>query len=256
MSRRALWLVLFLLCLVRLAAFAGDSNPSPKLKALLVTGGGYHDYKSLVPLVTEKISEFANVEWEIQWGPEVLADPKFGQNADVVVYDMCFDETIHPSIDNVLKLTREGKPTVVIHCAVHSFKESDEWRRLVGEVSRVHDKYQAIAAQKLDPNHPVLKSFPDNWQTAGDELYQTIQMGPDSHSLLKVISPATGAEHIVCWTNQYGKGRVFGTTLGHDMKTAQQADYQRLLAYGLLWACGKLDNQGKPLPGYEGGPKQ
>ena len=80
MSRRALWLVLFLLCMARLAAFAGDSKPNPKLKALLVTGGGYHDYKSLVPLLTDKISEFANVEWEIQWGPEVLADPNFGQS--------------------------------------------------------------------------------------------------------------------------------------------------------------------------------
>ena len=253
MSRRAFWLVPFLLCLICFAAFAGNSNPNPKLKAVLVTGGGYHDFKSLAPLLTDQISKFANVEWEVQWGPEALADPNFGKSADVVVYDMCFDETIHPSIDNVLKLTREGKPTVVIHCAVHSFKESDEWRRLVGEVSRVHDKYQAFAAQKLDPNHPVTKSFPDNWQTAGDELYQTIQMGPDSHSLLKVVSPATGTEHIVCWTNLYGNGRVFGTTLGHDMKTAQQTDYQRLVAYGLLWACGKLDEQGKPLPGYEGG---
>jgi uncharacterized protein len=251
---RCKWcLSLFLLLLFSFHAFAGDSKTNAKLKAVFVSGGPYHDFQSLAPLVTGKISEFANVDWEIQWGPEVLADPKFGQNADVVVYDMCFDETIHPSIDNVLKLTREGKPTVVIHCAVHSFKESDEWRRLVGEVSRVHDKYQPFAAEKLDPNHPVMKSFPDNWQTAGDELYQTIQMGPDSHSLLKVTSPATGAVHIVCWTNQYGNGRIFGTTLGHDMKTAQQADYQRLLAYGLLWACGKLDDQGKPLPGYQGG---
>jgi type 1 glutamine amidotransferase len=253
MMRHTIWLSLFLLFLVNFAASAGDAKPAAKLKALFVTGGGYHDFKSLAPLVTGKISEFANVEWEIKWGPEVLADPKFGETVDVVVYDMCFDETDPRSMDNVLKLAREGKPTVAIHCAVHSFKESDEWRRLLGEVSRVHDKYQAIAAQKVDPNHPALKSFPDNWQTAGDELYQTIQMGPDSHSLLKVISPSTGAEHVVCWTNQYGKGRVFGTTLGHDMKTVQQADYQRLLAYGLLWACGKLDNQGRPLPGYEGG---
>ena len=253
MSRHPFWLGLFLLFFVSFNASAGDSKPNAKLKALFVTGGGYHDFKSLAPLVTDKISEFAYVEWDIKWGPEALADPKFGQTVDVVVYDMCFDETQHPSIDNVLKLTREGKPTVAIHCAVHSFKESDEWRRLLGEVSRVHDRYQAFATQKGDPNHPVMKSFPDNWQTPGDELYQTIQMGPESKSLLKVISPSTGAEHVVCWTNQYGKGHVFATTLGHDMKTAQQADYQRLLAYGLLWACGKLDDQGKPLPGYEGG---
>ena len=62
-------------------------------------------------------------------------------------------------------------------------------------------------------------------------------MGPESKSLLKVKSPSSGAEHIVCWTNQYGKGRIFGTTLGHDMKTAQQADYQdRTAIYNSLQA--------------------
>ena len=45
---------------------------------------------------------------------------------------------------------------------------------------------------------------------------------------------------------------IFGTTLGHDMKTGADPDYHKLLAYGLLWACDKLGADGKPLPGYEG----
>jgi type 1 glutamine amidotransferase len=43
---------------------------------------------------------------------------------------------------------------------------------------------------------------------------------------------------------------VFSTTLGHDEKTVEQDSYQRLLADGLLWACGKLDAEGNPKPGY------
>ena len=35
------------------------------------------------------------------------------------------------------------------------------------------------------------------------------------------------------------EARVFGTSLGHDKKTAGQECYQRLLANGLLWICGK-----------------
>jgi type 1 glutamine amidotransferase len=252
MIRFSLSLLLSVLFVFSFKVFAEDTQPNAGLKALLITGGGYHDFKSLAPLLTGKISEFANVQWQVKWGPEVLADPEFGKQFDVVVYDMCFDETEHPSIENVLNLTREGKPTMAIHCAVHSFKASDEWRRLLGEVSRVHDRYQAFATEKVDRDHPLMKTFPDHWQTSGDELYQTIRMGPDADSLLKAISPSTGAENIVCWTNQYGKGRVFGTTLGHDMKTAQQTEYLRLVAYGLLWVCGKLDAEGRPLPGYEG----
>ena len=256
MSRHLFWLSLCLIGLIRLEASGGDATPLAKLKALYITGGPYHDFTNLAPLLTAKISEFANVEWEVKWGPEVLTDPKFGQAYDAVVYNMCFDEPHLPSMNNILTLTREGKPTVAIHCAVHSFKQSDEWRSLVGEVSRIHDRYQGFATQKVIKDHPVMQSFPDNWQTQGDELYQTIQMGPEAKSLLKATSPSTGVEHVVCWANQYGKGRVFGTTLGHDLKTAQQTDYHRLLAYGLLWACDKLDERGKPLLGYEGRRKE
>jgi hypothetical protein len=45
---------------------------------------------------------------------------------------------------------------------------------------------------------------------------------------------------------------VFATTLGHDLKTAGMPEYHRLLANGLLWACGKLGDDGKPLEGYAG----
>jgi hypothetical protein len=34
------------------------------------------------------------------------------------------------------------------------------------------------------------------------------------------------------------------------LKTAGTLEYQRLVANGLLWACGKLGPDGKPLAGY------
>ena len=55
------------------------------------------------------------------------------------------------------------------------------------------------------------------------------------------------------WVNQYGKGRVFGTTVGHHNETMAEPTYLDLVTRGLLWACGKLGEDGKPLAGY--GPK-
>jgi type 1 glutamine amidotransferase len=51
--------------------------------------------------------------------------------------------------------------------------------------------------------------------------------------------------------NTYGKAKVFGTTMGHNNSTMEAPVFLDLVARGLLWACGKLDEQGKPLPGYE-----
>ena len=59
--------------------------------------------------------------------------------------------------------------------------------------------------------------------------------------------PDTKGTNPVIWTNQYGKARVFGTTLGHGNDTMQSPEYLDLVTRGLLWAVGKLGSDGKPL---------
>ena len=223
------------------------------LKSLFLTGGGYHDYEKLAPHLTTNISQLINVTFHVSFDLNLLKNEKFADAYDVVVYDVCFDEADSSLLENALKVTRNGKPTVMIHCAVHAFRRSDkvrEWENCCGMRSKVHDPYHAFATEKLDKNHPLMKPFPDDWKTPGDELYQTIEVIKGAHPLLKVMSPRDGREHIVCWTHDYGRGHVFATTLGHDMKTAQSPDYLRLLANGILWSCNKLNEDGNPQAGF------
>jgi len=58
----------------------------------------------------------------------------------------------------------------------------------------------------------------------------------------------------VAWVNDYHGTRVFSTTIGHNNATVADARYLDLVTRGLLWACGKIDDQGNIKPGY--GPKQ
>ena len=59
---------------------------------------------------------------------------------------------------------------------------------------------------------------------------------------------------VVAWGNDYGKTRVFSTTIGHNNATVADSRYLELVTRGLLWACGKLDAEGNPLPGYGARP--
>ncbi len=232
------------------AALAADK---PALKVLFLTGGGYHDYKTLAPYLTTNLSALVNATFDVKFDMAVLKDPKFADAYDALVYDLCFDEADGQLLDNAIAATHAGKPTVMIHCSVHAFRRSDrvhEWENCCGMRSKVHDPYQPFATQKLDAKSPITLNWPEDWKTVGDELYQTIEFLPDSHPLLKVKSPKDGREHIVCWTSKYGAGNVFATTLGHDLKTATQPEYLHLLANGLLWSCGKLQADGQPLAGY------
>jgi type 1 glutamine amidotransferase len=231
----------------------GSGGPPRPLRVLWVAGGTYHDFDALVPLLTSHLRQRVNATFDVKLELEVWRDEHFADAYDAVVYQFCRDDVEGVLIDHALQATRSGKPTVLLHCGVHSFRHSDrvgEWEACCGMRSKVHDPYQPFGTVKLDPAHPVTLAWPADWSTAGDELYQTIELLPGSHALLEAKSPQDGRVHVVSWTSSYGKGRVFATTLGHDLKTASLPTYHRLLADGLLWACGKLGDDGEPAKGY------
>ncbi len=259
--------MLFVVQLAAVASLAQDSSPAtagttaPKLKVLYVTGGKYHDYEKLTPLIVEGIKKHANADIDVKWNLDCLRDKDLGTGYDAIVYNICFagDEkknTLPPEADpdlisNALRVTRDGKPTLMLHCTMHTFMASDDWTECCGQRTRHHDKYKPFATEKVTADHPIMKHFPDDWSTPGDELYETLIFPDSSTPLLRSTTPdQLGNKSVVCWVHTYGKGPVFGTTLGHDIKTAEQDSYQRLLADGLLWACGKLDDNGNPKSGY------
>ena len=198
----------------------------------------------------------------------LLKDTHFADGYDLVIYDICFGEKWKDGdYDGALELAKQGKPAVFVHCATHTFRAprspsprdpareaivDAKWHALVGMDSHMHDKYAVFSTTKVDNESPITKSFPDDWKTAGDELYNTVKMMPTATSLLQAKSAASGKTHTVAWINHFGKAKIFGTTLGHDMKTGGDADYHKLLAFGMLWTCDKLGGDGKPLPGYGG----
>lgn len=247
-------LAVLLIVLFARALHAAEPATRP-LKVLYITGGGYHDYKKLTPLLTDGIKKHANVEFDIKWELEALRDKQLGEGYDAIVYNICFGQDNDPQmIENALCVTRDGKPTMLVHCSMHTFQASDAWTECCGQRTRRHDAYRGFSVEKVKADHPAIKQFPDDWKTAGDELYQTIDFPKSSTALLQSAKPDENGNHsTVCWVHHYGKGPVFATTLGHDMKTCQQDSYQSLLAHGLLWTCDKLDADGKPKAGF--GPK-
>jgi type 1 glutamine amidotransferase len=72
------------------------------------------------------------------------------------------------------------------------------------------------------PEHPVMRGLPEKWMHAHDELYSQLR-GPAKQ--LEVLATAfadkskfkdaSGEHEPVLMAIQFGKGRVFHTTLGH-----------------------------------------
>ncbi len=256
--------------LVLLAAAPALRAAEP-IHALLIAGGCCHDYEAQKQILTEGISARANVTWDILFeggylnkGVErghrmsIYEKDNWAKGYDVVVHDECFgDQTNAAFIEHIAKAHFDGVPAVIIHCAVHSYRKSttDEWRKLLGVSSYYHDAGRKFQVTNVSPDHPIMKGFPALWQDpAADELYRMKKLWPNCVPLAKTIAATNTPDTTCIWVNTYGKARVFGTTLGHANTTVKDSTYLDLVTRGLLWACGKLGEDGKPMPGYGKAP--
>jgi len=69
--------------------------------------------------------------------------------------------------------------------------------------------------------------------TADDELYHRLTLDPGVQVLADAMSAVTGNREPLIWTNRYGNGRVFFTTLGHDNTAWAQPGLMDALVRGL-----------------------
>jgi type 1 glutamine amidotransferase len=244
------------------ATAADESTGSSKpLRALLITGGCCHDYDRQKVIIPEGVGARARVEWTIvhEGGKSndhrvsVYEKPDWAKGYDVIVHNECFAQVTDKAfIENVIAAHRNGTAAVVIHCTMHTFRDlkSDEWREFLGVTTRRHGPQQPLDVKNLAPNDPIMKDFPLEWKTGKEELYAIEKVWPDTEVLAQAYALDNKKDHAVIWKHNYGKGRVFGTTLAHNNDTMSDPVYLDMLTRGLLWACDKLDSDGKPAPAY------
>ena len=150
--------------------------------------------------------------------------------------------------------TKSGVPVVAIHCSMHSYRNAatDEWRKLLGVTSKRHEKKYALEVVNRAHDHPIMKDFGSSWATPNGELYVIEKSWPNCKPLATAFARGLKTDQPVIWINEYQGCRVFGTTLGHHNETMLCDEYLDVVSKGVLWACKKLDTDGKPIEGYEG----
>lgn len=246
------WLSAALLLAQPAAAAEGKLYSGPPLRVLLITGGCCHNYTFQSHALTNGVSRQADVAWTVvnEGGSGTRAQiglydaPDWAKPYDVVIHNECFADTT--DADYIRKITaahRAGKPAVVIHCAMHTYRAAtiDDWREFLGVTSRRHEHLSRYPVKVVAPDHPVMRGFPPDWVTPMDELYVIEQVWPGTTPLATSVSERGGREHPVIWAHDYHGTRVVGTTYGHSDDTFRDPVFIDLLARAVVWAAGKMD---------------
>lgn len=267
MIRGRLWILattaLLTLCLTLLTVVQPEpvqaQDTAKPLKGLLVIGGCCHDYKKQKEILAKGISARANVSWVIAYDPDtgtkhinpVYQKADWAKGFDVIIHDECTADVKELDIiERILEPHRQGLPAVVLHCGMHSYRskgypKDTPWFEFTGLATTGHGPQEPIALAFTDAENPITKNMKD-WTTIKEELYNNItgKLLDTAKPLIrgKQMVKGKSTETIVAWTNTYkGKTKVFGTTLGHNNDTVSDPRYLDLVARGLLWSVGKLD---------------
>lgn len=263
---QALTLFVLLVQAAPMLAQEQDQQVRP-IRALLIAGGCCHDYPKQNEIIRQGVSQRANVQWELFHGGTdrdrtlpIYQTEDWARGYDIIVHNECYGGVT--DVDYVERIvkghTKHQVPAVVIHCSMHSYRaaKTDEWRKLLGVTSRRHEPgggpLQVIGRQ-LD--HPILQGTPPQWKTPFGELYVIEKTWPNMTTLATAYGTQTQQDHPVIWVNEFEGVRLFGTTLGHHNETMLTDEWLDIVSRGILWACGKLDDDGNMAAGFQGSGK-
>jgi len=97
-----------------------------------------------------------------------------------------------------------------------------------------------------DSRHPITRGLPAVWMHAADELYSKMRGPGENMTVLATAysDPAnkgSGHDEPMLMALSFGKGRVFHTTLGHDVPAMECVGFMVTLRRGTEWAAtGKV----------------
>ena len=126
-----------------------------------------------------------------------------------------------------------------LHCASFCFRNSEKFVDLVGAQFRRHGA--EVFSTRLSPqDQPVFEGFGgfESW----DETYIHHRHNERDRIVLEYRDQGPQARGSTSepwtWIRQQGKGRVFYTAWGHDLRTWNNPGFQNLVERGIRWACG------------------
>ena len=240
------------------------------------SGGRYHDWQRVTPVLKKMLDETGLFAVTVVTAPATTGEltsfqPRF---ADYRVVVMNYDAP-QERWPAALKASFEtymsgGGGFVAVHAADNAFAgwaAFDEmtgvggWRgrteqagpywflrdgKLASDSSPgragSHGRRTPFQLTVRDATHPIMRGLPPVWMHQGDELYARLR-GPGKHMTVLATAysdPAnngSGRDEPQLMALQYGKGRVFHTTMGHDIVALSSVDFVVTLQRGTEWAA-------------------
>jgi type 1 glutamine amidotransferase len=260
----------FAILFLMLAVTGAPQSRAPRRKRLLAIGdvkGFQHDSVSHGLATIERIGYESGL-WDtyIRTDSQLITKKKLGDNAkNLDDFDAIFLYTtgeiyLDGEQRNALLsfVKDDGKGLLGAHSATDTWYRWPQYGEMIGGYFDNHPWHKEVRVNIEDHTFPAMKHFADSI-TLNDEIYQFRDYSRDKVRVLMSLDVnsvdlhakgvnRTDKDFAVTWVRDYGKGRVFYSSLGHENAVWDRKDIQQMWVEAVKWAMGMTQGVATPRP--------
>jgi uncharacterized protein len=240
------------------------------------SAGTYHQWKLTTPVLKKMLDETELFQVDVVTAPPAGASfsafkPDFAKYQAVMLNYDAPDERWPAELKTSFEqYVTNGGGVVIVHAADNAFagwKAFNEMAGIGGWRDRIetagpfwyfkdgklvsdttpgkagsHGQRLPFKVVVRDRRHPIVNGLPEAWMHQGDELYARMR-GPGKNMTVLAtaysdpMNNGTGRDEPQLMVLSYGKGRIFHTTMGHDVSAMSSVDFVVTLQRGTEWVA-------------------
>ncbi|MBT5327243.1 MAG: ThuA domain-containing protein [Gemmatimonadetes bacterium] len=205
------------------------------IKALVFVGteGIYHDHEGQGKFIAKFLSATDGISADFSQDYGVMAGGL--ASYDTVLFYTDVGHFSEQQEAGLLEFVEQGGGFFGLHTAAASFRENQGYHAMLNAFFDGHSKYMDFKVDLVDREDPITRGL-ENF-TVTDELYYLKHDPTKSHHLMQAYDETKDETHVMAFHHDYGAGRVFYFSLGHDMAVLQDLSFQEIVRRGVRWAA-------------------